>query len=182
MSPPGDQNGGGCDPIPGLLGAIRPIPAGFGRSCKHAGGRGNRSVHCHRGILPSRRRPRLSRSQTLPSAFDRGRAEDDQGPALRRQPARGRPAGPAPEFREIGEEVRLGTFRDAVELVLVPGARPVDLLRKLNECRPQVVHFSSHGSPDEILLEAEEGQDEASDRSARPRGRPRTGHEDRRPR
>jgi WD40 repeat protein len=48
-----------------------------------------------------------------------------------------------------------------VELVLVPGARPVDLLRKLNECQPQVVHFSSHGSPDELLLEADGGQEEA---------------------
>ena len=56
------------------------------------------------------------------------------------------------EFREIDEEVRLSTFRDAMELVLVPGTRPVDLLRKLNESQPQVVHFSSHGSPDEILL------------------------------
>ncbi len=50
-------------------------------------------------------------------------------------------------------------------LVVVAGARPVDLLRKLNETQPQVVHFSSHGSPDEILLEAEGGErDEAADR------------------
>jgi WD40 repeat protein len=78
------------------------------------------------------------------------------------------PRGTAPldlprEFREIDEEVRLSRFRNAVELVLVPGTRPVDLLRKLNECQPQVVHFSSHGSPDEILLEAEGGQDETPD-------------------
>ena len=50
-----------------------------------------------------------------------------------------------------------------MELVLVPGARPVDLLRRLNESRPQVVHFSSHGGPDEILLEAEGSQDEDPD-------------------
>src|SRR5262245_40197767 len=78
------------------------------------------------------------------------------------------PRGTAPldlprEFRELDEEVRLSTFRDAMELVLVPGTRPVDLLRKLNECQPQVVHFSSHGSPNEILLEAEEGLDEGTD-------------------
>ena len=40
------------------------------------------------------------------------------------------PRGTAPylprEFREIDEEVRLGTFRSAVELILVPGTRPVD--------------------------------------------------------
>jgi WD40 repeat protein len=79
------------------------------------------------------------------------------------------PRGLAPldlprEFRAINEEVRLGTFRDAVELILVPGARPIDLLRKLNESQPQVVHFSSHGSPDEILLEAEEEGAEAANR------------------
>ena len=60
------------------------------------------------------------------------------------------------EFREIDEEVQRGAFRSAVELILVPGTRPVDLLRKLNENQPQVVHFSSHGSPDEIMLESGE--------------------------
>jgi hypothetical protein len=65
------------------------------------------------------------------------------------------PYGTAPldlsrEFREIDEEVRFSTFRSAVDLILVPGTRPVDLLRKLNENQPHVVHFSSHGSPDEI--------------------------------
>jgi hypothetical protein len=48
------------------------------------------------------------------------------------------PRGSAPldlprEFREINEEIRLSTFRDAMELILVPDTRPVDLLRKLNE-------------------------------------------------
>src|SRR5208282_3336901 len=71
------------------------------------------------------------------------------------------PRGTAPldlprEFREIDEEVQRGTFRSAVELILVPGTRPVDLLRKLNENQPQVVHISSHGSPDEIMLESGE--------------------------
>ena len=66
----------------------------------------------------------------------------------------------AREFREIDEEVRLSPFRSEVELILVPGTRPVDLLRKLNENQPQVVHFSSHGSPDELLIES--GDVEAS--------------------
>ncbi len=68
------------------------------------------------------------------------------------------------EFREIDEEVSRGTFRDVVELILVPGTRPVDLIRKLNENQPQVVHFSSHGNPDEIVLESGEDAD-APDRS-----------------
>ena len=80
------------------------------------------------------------------------------------------PRGTAPldlprEFREIDEEVRLSTFRSAVELILVPGTRPVDLLRKLNENQPQVVHFSSHGNPDEIVLESGDEDAEASSRS-----------------
>src|SRR6516162_5859947 len=64
------------------------------------------------------------------------------------------------EFREIDEEVRLSTFGRGLELILVPGTRPVDLLRKLNENQPHVVHFSSHGTPDEIVLESgDEGAD-----------------------
>jgi WD40 repeat protein len=75
------------------------------------------------------------------------------------------PRGTAPldlsrEFREIDEEVGRGAFRDFVELILVPGTRPVDLLRKLNENQPQVVHFSSHGNPDELMLESGEDQAE----------------------
>ena len=77
------------------------------------------------------------------------------------------PYGTAPldlsrEFREIDEEVRFSTFRSALELILVPGTRPVDLLRKLNEIQPHVVHFSSHGSPDEILLESGDVEAEIS--------------------
>jgi hypothetical protein len=78
----------------------------------------------------------------------------------------------AREFREIEEEVRLAPFRHAVELILVPGTRPVDLLRKLNENQPQIVHFSSHGHPDEIILESGDeepgatGRLEVSTRSA----------------
>jgi WD40 repeat protein len=75
------------------------------------------------------------------------------------------PRGTAPldlprEFREIDEEVGRGAFRDALDLILVPGTRPIDLLRKLNENQPQVVHFSSHGNPDELMLESGEDQAE----------------------
>ena len=58
------------------------------------------------------------------------------------------------EFREIEERIRLSAVGTALELILVPGTRPVDLLRKLNENQTQVVHFSSHGSPDELVLES----------------------------
>jgi WD40 repeat protein len=83
------------------------------------------------------------------------------------------PPGTAPldlarEFREIDEEVRMSPYRSAVELILVPGTRPVDLLRKLNEKRPQVIHFSSHGNPDEILLESDDPEADASGSSGSP--------------
>ena len=57
----------------------------------------------------------------------------------------------------------MGPYRAALDLILVPGTRPVDLLRKLNENQPQVVHFSSHGSPDEIVLESGDEQAGAVD-------------------
>jgi hypothetical protein len=71
------------------------------------------------------------------------------------------------EFREIDEEIRLGEFRDALDLNIVPGTRIVDLLRKLNEVHPSIVHFSGHGSiNEEIILESSEG-DNASRVSTR---------------
>jgi hypothetical protein len=63
------------------------------------------------------------------------------------------------EFREIDEEIRLGKFRDALELIIVPGTRLVDLLRRLNEHHPHIVHFSGHGNIDEEII-LERGQEE----------------------
>ena len=62
------------------------------------------------------------------------------------------------EFREIDQEIRFGEYRDALELIIVPGTRLVDLLRKLNEDHPNIVHFSGHGNIDEeIILESGQG-------------------------
>ena len=70
------------------------------------------------------------------------------------------------QFREIDEEIRLGKFRDAVELMIVPGTRLVDLLRRLNEHHPHIVHFSGHGNIDEeIILETVEGEPAFPDRT-----------------
>lgn len=63
------------------------------------------------------------------------------------------------EFREIDEEIRQGEFRDNLELILVPGARLVDFLRKLNKDRPHIVHFSGHGTSDpSLILECDEAE------------------------
>jgi hypothetical protein len=68
------------------------------------------------------------------------------------------------EFREIDEEIRLGKFRDALELIIVPGTRLVDLIRRLNEDHPHIVHFSGHGNIDEeIILERGHGELEFPD-------------------
>jgi hypothetical protein len=75
------------------------------------------------------------------------------------------PLGLHREFREIDEEIRLGKFRDALELIIVPGTRLVDLLRRLNEDRPHIVHFSGHGNiREEIILETGEGDVASPDR------------------
>ena len=63
----------------------------------------------------------------------------------------------------------LGKFRDALELTIVPGTRLVDLLRKLNEDHPHIVHFSGHGNIDEeIILESGEGDPAFPDNTKSP--------------
>ena len=70
------------------------------------------------------------------------------------------------EVREIDEEIRQGEYRDCLELIFVPGARPVDLLRKLNKEQPHIVHFSGHGSGDATIFLEQEDEDDPN--AARP--------------
>jgi hypothetical protein len=57
------------------------------------------------------------------------------------------------ESREIDHKVRSADYRDSLELVTKWAVRPDDLLLYLNQFRPQIVHFSGHGSKaEEILL------------------------------
>jgi hypothetical protein len=60
------------------------------------------------------------------------------------------------ESREIENKIRSSEYRDSLELVTKWAVRPDDLLQHLNQHRPQIVHFSSHGSAAEeiILLDA----------------------------
>lgn len=63
------------------------------------------------------------------------------------------------EFRLIKERVRASRHRDSLELIVELAVRPDDVLQALNEHRPNVVHFSAHGSPvGELLLEDEDGR------------------------
>lgn len=56
------------------------------------------------------------------------------------------------EIREIEAKIRASEHRDSLELVSKWAVRPDDLLQALLEVRPQVVHFSGHGSTDQIAL------------------------------
>lgn len=62
------------------------------------------------------------------------------------------------EVREITQKIRLSDYRDSVELISKWAVRPSDLLQALNEHKPNIVHFSGHGSDnDEILFLDQEG-------------------------
>ena len=57
------------------------------------------------------------------------------------------------ESRQIDQKIQASDHRDVLEFIPKFAVRPDDLLQYLNQQRPQVVHFSGHGSPtDEIIL------------------------------
>lgn len=62
------------------------------------------------------------------------------------------------EIREITAKIRAAEYRDRIELVSLWAVRPDDLLQALNTHKPQIVHFSGHGSRQgEIILLDESG-------------------------
>jgi tetratricopeptide (TPR) repeat protein len=57
------------------------------------------------------------------------------------------------EIREISDKIRLSEGRDVLDIVTAWAVRPDDLLQYLNQYKPQIVHFSGHGSDaGEIIL------------------------------
>ncbi|HTI15079.1 MAG TPA: hypothetical protein VL461_10995 [Dictyobacter sp.] len=57
------------------------------------------------------------------------------------------------EIRSITEKVHSAEHRHSLELISAWAIRPDDLLQSLNTYKPQIVHFSGHGSPaGEIVL------------------------------
>ena len=57
------------------------------------------------------------------------------------------------EIREISTKIRAAEHRDSIELISAWAVRPDDLLQLLNEHKPQIIHFSGHGSDSgEIIL------------------------------
>ena len=60
--------------------------------------------------------------------------------------------------REITAKLRASEYRDSVDLVSAWAVRPDDLLQLLNQRKPQIVHFSGHGSrAGEIILVDDQG-------------------------
>lgn len=57
------------------------------------------------------------------------------------------------EIRTITKKIRAAEYSDSIELIPALAVRPDDLLQTLNEHKPQIVHFSTHGeATGELLL------------------------------
>lgn len=67
------------------------------------------------------------------------------------------------EIRELRQELRSVTYRDAVQFEARQAVRPDDLVRLVRELKPDVVHFSSHGSDGGLTLSEADGGDETLD-------------------
>jgi len=55
------------------------------------------------------------------------------------------------EIRQITTKLRAAEYRDSLELVSRWAVRPDDLLQALLEVKPQIVHFSGHGTQGEPI-------------------------------
>ena len=62
------------------------------------------------------------------------------------------------EMHAIKQKVRAAQYRDTLVFESAWAVRPDDLLQLLNEHRPQIVHFSGHGSNEGLSLVGEDGQ------------------------
>ncbi len=63
------------------------------------------------------------------------------------------------ELREVDERISLGTHRDRFDLIPHFAVRPRDLRRGLLKYKPQILHFSGHGSTSAgIVLEDDDGK------------------------
>jgi hypothetical protein len=56
------------------------------------------------------------------------------------------------EIRAITEKIHASRHHDSIDLVSALAVQPDDLLQKLNEYKPQIVHFSAHGNTEGELI------------------------------
>lgn len=61
------------------------------------------------------------------------------------------------EYRAVDLHLREGGERDRIELESAWAVRVEDISRELLRWRPDVVHFSGHGSPEGLVFEAADG-------------------------
>src|SRR5579859_5774813 len=62
------------------------------------------------------------------------------------------------EIRLIKQKVRASDYRDVLDIESDWAVRPDDLLQLFNQHRPQIVHFSGHGSGAGLQLAGNDGQ------------------------
>jgi class 3 adenylate cyclase len=62
------------------------------------------------------------------------------------------------ELRAIASKIRASTHRDALQLISHWALRPEDLQQVLLESRPDIVHFSGHGSKGQVALKDDKGR------------------------
>ena len=61
------------------------------------------------------------------------------------------------EIRAIKEKIRSSANRDRLDIISELAVRPDDLIQALNEHKPNIVHFSGHGSGEQIFLCNDQG-------------------------
>lgn len=61
------------------------------------------------------------------------------------------------EMREIQQTVRAADFRESLHFDYAVAAQPADLLQRLNEVKPDIVHFSGHSGRAGLALEDADG-------------------------
>lgn len=59
------------------------------------------------------------------------------------------------DVRRIREKVRAAEYRDALDFDVRWATRPDDLIQAFNESRPQIVHFSGHGTKSGLVFVGE---------------------------
>lgn len=61
------------------------------------------------------------------------------------------------EIREITSKIRWADYGELIDVISIWAVRPEDLLQSLNTYRPQIVHFSGHGSEDGQIILVDNG-------------------------
>jgi hypothetical protein len=61
------------------------------------------------------------------------------------------------EMREIQQKVRMADHRESLHFDFAVAAQPSDLLQRLNEAKPDVVHFSGHSGQIGLVMEDADG-------------------------